>query len=311
MRRDQQSSSEKFFKMGFLVDWNQLLLGGGIFVATALSYVIGNGTIGYLAFAAIFILFITISNTLYFNIVKNSTAIKRFAVFGVGVIISLIVCVVLIMVIQHLLYETPAKMVVEGIDKVIYGFASLIKLPYLIAWFGIPIALAFIYYAVLSVYVYISEYKAWIKWNDQQAQKINGGSDSNSVETPQKNHSVLEILKNNLRIFKKHSAIKHKIIIREEDITSVPYKEPLKLMKCCRLSKKGQLQLGMTDSGYVMVVNSLEHDNKLREFTHNVHDDKKVPDLPYIVFFDNDTFTAKNVKEYGRELISKQKDKQI
>lgn len=277
-------------------------------MAMTTSYIIGNGIVGYVAFAAVLILFVTITNTLYFNIVKNSIANKRFFIFGVGEIISLSICVSLIAAIQYVLYETPAKMVVQGIDKIVYGFASLIKLPYLIAWFGIPIALAFIYYAFLSVYVYISEYKAWIKWNDQQAEKLNGGLGSNNVEEKKEKRSSSIIFKDKLRIFKKRSVIEYKVNVSEEDLTSIPYKEPLKLMKCCRLSKKGELQLGLADKGYVMIVNSLEHEHKLREFTHNVHDDKSVPELPYIVFFDNSTFIAKNVKEYGRELISKQKD---
>lgn len=257
-----------------------------------INYLIGFGFIGHIVGLLMLVLTITVVGIIVFNSKKEDifsyfVLISRL-VIAVGILLALSV------VIQVLLYGTPAVKFVARIDTVIVNFLAIIKFQYLMWWFIIPVALMFIYYIFLSIRVYLKERKEWVKWNENHPD----GS-SIKLEKP-------KLFKDNKlsRMPKKED----KIEVNEQNIIDVPYKQPLRLLKCSTLSSKGQIQLGRTEDGYVMVVNHPEHDALFRYTVEKVHGViKDVPEMPYVAFFNDTDLKMYTVKEYGKTLLNKDK----
>lgn len=255
-----------------------------------LNYVIGFGFVGHIFSLLMLILAITVLGIIMFNS-KKDDVFSWFVLFSrlivaVGVLLTMSVGV------QALLYGTPAVKVVTKIDAVIINFLAIIKFQYIVWWFVIPVALMFMYYILLSFKVYLGERKEWVEWN-----KNHPDGSSIKLEKP-------KLFKDNKR--SKMPKKKPEIEVNEQNITDVPYQQPLRLLKCSTLSKKGQIQLGKTDDGYVMVVNNPEHDALFRYTVEKVHGVvKDVPEMPYVAFFNNNDLKMYTVKEYGRNLLNK------
>ena len=147
-----------------------------------MRFIIGYGLLGHVVFVAIIILGVVVGNILYFNIVKDRISSKRYISFSIGMILNIIICLLLDISAQYLLYKTFLRYLTNAIDTVVSSFIDLIKLQYILAWFIIPIALVFIYYAILSVLAYMKEYQAWIEWNKKYGdgdEVIDGDPDNN------------------------------------------------------------------------------------------------------------------------------------
>ena len=268
-----------------------------------MRFIIGYGLLGYIAFVAIIILGIVVGNILYFNIVKDRISSKRYVSFSIGMTLNVIICLLLDMAAQYLLYKTFLKYLTNAIDTVVSSFIDLIKLQYILAWFIIPIALVFIYYAILSVLAYMKEYQAWVEWN-----KKYGDGDEVTDSDPD-NKKKKGFFSSIIPTFKKKE-LKYELKVNDNELSDIPYTEQLKLMKCSKLSKKGVLQIGKTDKGYVMVVNSKDHEDKLKGLIEKFHSVNDITaKMPYIAFFNENELTVDNVKDYGRILLKERRTK--
>ncbi|KRL79212.1 hypothetical protein [Ligilactobacillus equi] len=273
-----------------------------------MTSIIGQGVVGYVATFFIIMLLVTIENMLFFNVVSGRLGYKRYITFGLTSLLSIIFCLVLAFGVQYLLYQSVVSKVIVTLDMIIWQFMLLIRIQWLLAWFMIPIALAFVFYGVLSLKSYIEEYRAWYKWNLEQEAKENGGEipkDKNKGKKKSFNFNI------NLKVFKKHPTpeLEYTLSVDEDILSEIPYKMPIKLLKISKLSKNGELQIGKTDNGgYVMIVNNPEHEAKLREMTAHIHDEEETPKMPYIVFFDEENFKAQTLKEYGKEVVTRERE---
>lgn len=281
-----------------------------------LHYFLGFGLIGYVATIAIALLFVTVANILYYDLQEGAVDAKRFSKFIGGIVASLIFCVILAFLAQLLLYKTPfLKVGVIYLDSLLISFAKLIKFQYILCWFLIPLAFVFIYYAVMSIIAYYKEKKMWIDWNKKQEEKeakkldeitpknINDEASETEIETVEEKKTAKPKFKFGLFSKKKQPS---EIEVAEDDLIEIDYRVPLKILKASKQSKKGILQLGRQTEGegYVMVVNSDEHEGKLKEIVQSCHSNLELPKMPYIAFFDADDFEATPVKEYGKKLIA-------
>ncbi|AIR11805.1 hypothetical protein [Ligilactobacillus salivarius] len=269
-----------------------------------MRFIIGYGLLGYIAFVAIIILGVVVGNILYFNIVKDRISSKRYISFSIGMILNIIICLLLDIAAQYLLYKTFLRYLTNAIDTVVSSFIDLIKLQYILAWFIIPIALVFIYYAILSVLAYMKEYQAWIEWN-----KKYGDGDEVIDGDPDNNKKKKGFFSSIIPAFKKKE-LKYELKVNDSELSDIPYTEPLKLMKCSKLSQKGVLQIGKTDKGYVMVVNSKDHENKLKGLIEKFHSVNDITaKMPYIAFFNENELTVDNIKDYGRKILKERRSK--
>lgn len=269
-----------------------------------MRFIIGYGLLGYIAFVAIIILGVVVGNILYFNIVKDRISSKRYISFSIGMILNIIICLLLDIAAQYLLYKTFLRYLTNAIDTVVSSFIDLIKLQYILAWFIIPIALVFIYYAILSVLAYMKEYQAWIEWN-----KKYGDGDEVIDGDPDNNKKKKGFFSSIIPAFKKKE-LKYELKVNDSELSDIPYTEPLKLMKCGKLSQKGVLQIGKTDKGYVMVVNSKDHENKLKGLIEKFHSVNDITaKMPYIAFFNENELTVDNIKDYGRKILKERRSK--